>query len=46
MREMEHQTIRDTNGAPDHPRDTTVGQPKPIGARGATIADTVGAAQN
>lgn len=34
--EMEHQTIRDT----------TTGQPKPLGARGATMADTIGAAQD
>jgi membrane protein len=33
--EMEHQTVRDT----------TTGRPKPMGARGATMADTVGAAQ-
>ncbi|MHC2437336.1 YihY/virulence factor BrkB family protein [Bradyrhizobium sp. USDA 4451] len=33
--EMEHQTARDT----------TTGPPKPIGARRATMADTVGAAQ-
>jgi membrane protein len=33
--EMEHQTARDT----------TTGSPKPIGARGARVADTVGAAQ-
>lgn len=33
--EIEHQTARDT----------TVGLPKPIGARGAVIADTVGASQ-
>jgi membrane protein len=33
--EMEHRTIRDT----------TVGQPKPIDARGATMADIVGAAR-
>lgn len=32
--EMEHQTVRDT----------TTGRPKPLGARGATMADTVGAA--
>ncbi len=32
--EMEHQTLRDT----------TTGVAKPIGARGATMADTVGAA--
>ena len=30
--EIEHQTVRDT----------TVGRPKPLGARGATMADTVG----
>jgi membrane protein len=34
--EMEHQTARDT----------TTGRPKPLGARGATMADTVGAAQD
>jgi len=33
--EIEHQTARDT----------TVGREKPLGARGATMADTVGAAQ-
>lgn len=33
--EIEHQTARDT----------TVGAPKPMGARGAVMADTVGAAQ-
>jgi membrane protein len=33
--EMEHQTARET----------TVGAPKPLGMRGATMADTVGAAQ-
>jgi len=33
--EMEHQTARDT----------TTGHPKPVGARGATMADTVGAAR-
>jgi membrane protein len=33
--EMEHQTAKDT----------TEGQPKPLGARGATMADTVGPAQ-
>lgn len=33
--ETEHQTVRDT----------TTGRPKPLGARGATMADTVGAAQ-
>jgi membrane protein len=32
--EMEHQTMRDT----------TAGRPKPLGARGATMADTVGRA--
>jgi membrane protein len=32
--EMEHQTVR------------TIGQPKPLGSRGATMADTVGAAQD
>jgi membrane protein len=32
--EMEHQTARDT----------TTGRPKPLGARGAQMADTVGAA--
>lgn len=32
--EMEHQTVRDT----------TIGRPKPLGQRGATMADTVGAA--
>jgi membrane protein len=31
--EIEHQTARDT----------TVGQPKPLGARGAVMADTLGA---
>jgi membrane protein len=31
--ESEHQTLRDT----------TVGQPKPMGERGAHVADTVGA---
>ncbi|MET4842606.1 uncharacterized BrkB/YihY/UPF0761 family membrane protein [Bradyrhizobium japonicum] len=31
--EMEHQTARDT----------TTGQPKPLGTRGAKMADTVGA---
>jgi membrane protein len=30
--EIEHQTVRDT----------TVGHPKPLGARGALMADTVG----
>jgi len=34
--EMEHQTARDT----------TTGAPKPLGARGAAMADTVGAAQD
>jgi membrane protein len=34
--EMEHQTVRDT----------TTGAPKPLGARGATMADTVGAARD
>ncbi len=34
--EMEHQTARDT----------TTGPPKPLGARGATVADRVGAAQH
>jgi len=34
--EMEHQTVRDTTTAP----------PKPMGARKATMADTVGAAQD
>ncbi|MFC7398378.1 YihY/virulence factor BrkB family protein [Chelatococcus sp. GCM10030263] len=33
--EMEHQTARDT----------TVGQPRPLGRRGAAVADTVGASQ-
>ena len=33
--EIEHQTARDT----------TVGRPKPLGSRGAVMADTVGAAQ-
>ena len=33
--EMEHQTAKDT----------TVGQPKPLGSRGAHMADTVGKAQ-
>jgi membrane protein len=33
--EIEHQTARDT----------TVGQEKPLGSRGATMADTVGAAR-
>jgi membrane protein len=33
--EIEHQTAQDT----------TVGAEKPLGARGATMADTVGAAQ-
>src|SRR5215470_11073059 len=34
--EMEHQTVLDT----------TTGRPKPIGTRGATMADTVGARQD
>jgi membrane protein len=34
--EMEHQTARDT----------TTGPPKPLGTRGAAVADTVGAAQD
>jgi membrane protein len=34
--ETEHQTVRDT----------TTGTPKPLGARGATMADTVGARQD
>jgi membrane protein len=34
--EMEHQTARDT----------TTGPPKPLGARGARMADTIGAAQH
>lgn len=34
--EMEHQTVRDT----------ATGRPKPMGARGATMADTVGARQD
>jgi membrane protein len=34
--ETEHQTVRDT----------TTGKPKPMGARGATMADTVGAKQD
>jgi membrane protein len=34
--ETEHQTVHDT----------TTGTPKPLGARGATIADTVGAPQD
>ena len=34
--ETEHQTVRDT----------TTGRPKPMGARGATMADTVGAKQD
>ena len=34
--EIEHQTARDT----------TVGRPKPLGARGAVMADTVGEAQS
>ena len=33
--EMEHQTVRES----------TTGQPKPLGRRGARMADTVGAAQ-
>jgi membrane protein len=33
--EMEHQTARET----------TTGQPKPLGTRGARMADTVGPAQ-
>jgi membrane protein len=33
--EMEHQTAKDT----------TEGHPKPLGARGATMADTIGPAQ-
>lgn len=33
--EMEHQTVKDT----------TTGRPKPLGQRGATMADTVGTAQ-
>jgi membrane protein len=33
--EMEHQTIRDT----------TTGKPKPLGVRGAKMADTVGSAR-
>jgi membrane protein len=33
--EMEHQTVRDT----------TTGKPKPLGSRGAKMADTVGAAR-
>jgi membrane protein len=33
--EMEHQTVRDT----------TTGAPKPMGSRGAKMADTVGAAR-
>jgi membrane protein len=33
--ETEHQTARDT----------TQGRPKPLGARGAVVADTVGKAQ-
>ncbi len=32
--ELEHQTARDT----------TIGRPKPLGARGAVMADTLGAA--
>jgi membrane protein len=34
--EMEHQTAQDT----------TTGSPKPLGTRGATVADRVGAAQH
>jgi membrane protein len=34
--EMEHQTARDT----------TTGSPKPMATRGATMADTVGAARS
>jgi len=34
--EMEHQTVRDT----------TTRAPRPMGQRGATMADTVGAAQD
>jgi len=34
--ETEHQTVRDT----------TTGRPKPMGARGATMADTIGAKQD
>ena len=34
--EIEHQTARDT----------TIGPPKPLGIRGAVMADTVGAAQS
>jgi membrane protein len=34
--EMEHQTARDS----------TTGRPKPLGARGATMADTIGAARD
>jgi membrane protein len=34
--ETEHQTVRDT----------TTGKPKPMGSRGATMADTVGAKQD
>ena len=33
--EIEHQTIRES----------TIGQPKPLGKRGARMADTVGATQ-
>jgi membrane protein len=33
--ETEHQTVRDT----------TTGRPKPLGARGARMADTIGAPQ-
>jgi membrane protein len=34
--EIEHQTARDS----------TTGPPKPLGARGARMADTIGAPQN
>jgi membrane protein len=34
--EIEHQTARDS----------TIGRPKPLGARGATMADTIGEAQS
>ena len=34
--ETEHKTVRDT----------TIGGPKPMGERGATLADTVGAKQD
>ena len=34
--EIEHQTVHDT----------TEGPPKPLGARGAVMADTIGAAQH